>query len=46
MFGRWILRGAPCKGMIYVAVEGFEDDDDLSRWVARGLAFAQSLPAK
>ena len=40
------FTGRAMKGMIYVAVEGFEDDDELSCWVARGLAFAQSLPAK
>lgn len=40
------FTGRAMKGMVYVATEGFEDDGDLERWVARGVAFAGSLPAK
>jgi TfoX/Sxy family transcriptional regulator of competence genes len=36
----------PMKGFVFVAPEGFEEDADLSRWVARGVGFAASLPAK
>jgi hypothetical protein len=34
------------KGLVYVASEGIEADDDLGEWIGRGLAFADSLPAK
>lgn len=40
------FTGRAMKGMIYVATVGFEDDDDLDRWVERGLEFAKSLPPK
>jgi TfoX/Sxy family transcriptional regulator of competence genes len=40
------FTGRAMKGMIYIGTEGFEDDTDLEDWVARGLAFAQSLPPK
>jgi hypothetical protein len=40
------FTGRAMKGMIYIGTEGFEDDADLEDWVARGLAFAQSLPPK
>jgi hypothetical protein len=34
------------KGWILVAPEGVASDDDLTAWIARGSAFARSLPAK
>lgn len=40
------FTGRSLKGMVYVAVEGFESDEDLGGWVGRGVAFAGSLPAK
>ncbi len=40
------FTGRPLKGFVYVAVEGFESDTDLGRWVERGVAFAGSLPPK
>lgn len=40
------FTGRAMKGMIYVGTEGIESDEDLSVWVARGLDFAGSLPAK
>ncbi len=40
------FTGRPMRGMVYVAVAGFEDDADLSAWIGRGVAFAASLPAK
>lgn len=36
----------PMKGFVFVAPDGFEDDTALSRWVARGVRFAASLPSK
>jgi TfoX/Sxy family transcriptional regulator of competence genes len=40
------FTGKPMKGMVYVAVEGIAEDDDLRTWVGRGLDFAGSLPPK
>ena len=40
------FTGRPMKSFVFVACEGFESDADLRRWVARGVAFASSLPAK
>jgi TfoX/Sxy family transcriptional regulator of competence genes len=40
------FTGRPMKGMVIVAKPGFAEDADLRAWVARGLAFARSLPAK
>src|SRR5262249_53238428 len=34
------------KGWILVAPDGVAADEDLAAWVARGTAFARSLPAK
>ena len=38
-------RGA-MDGWLRVSSEAVEDDDDLARWVDRGLAYARSLPSK
>ena len=38
-------RGA-MDGWLRVSSEAVEDDDDLARWVDRGLAYARSLPPK
>ena len=40
------FTGRPMKGMLYVATAGFDSDADLEAWLARGLHFAESLPAK
>lgn len=40
------FTGKSMKGMVYVAPEGIEDDDDLEGWIQRGLNFSLSLPAK
>jgi TfoX/Sxy family transcriptional regulator of competence genes len=40
------FTGRPMKGMVYVAVDGFAEDDDLQAWLDRGLQFAGSLPPK
>ena len=40
------FTGRPMKGFVYIACEGFESDADLQRWVARGVRFAASMPAK
>ncbi len=40
------FTGKPLKGFVFVAPEGFEDDEDLRAWIERGAAFALSLPEK
>lgn len=36
----------PMRGFVEVDPPGYEDDAGLEAWVARGLAYAESLPAK
>lgn len=40
------LTGRPMKGWIVVDPSGCAEDDDLRRWIDRGLAYARSLPPK
>jgi TfoX/Sxy family transcriptional regulator of competence genes len=40
------FTGRAMTGMVYVAPAGVEDDDDLRRWVDRGLRFTGSLAPK
>jgi TfoX/Sxy family transcriptional regulator of competence genes len=40
------MTGRPMKGWILVASEGVAEERDLAGWVARGVDFARSLPAK
>ena len=40
------FTGRALKGMIYVACEGFEEDEDLAAWLERAARFAESLPSK
>lgn len=40
------FTGRPLKGMVYVGTGGFEADEDLGAWIARGIAFTSGLPAK
>ncbi len=40
------FTGRAMKGMVYVSTEGFEADEDLEAWLARGSDFAGSLPSK
>jgi hypothetical protein len=39
------LTGRPMKGWLLVAADGHAEDD-LRRWVDRGVAYAVSLPPK
>lgn len=34
------------KGYVYVSPQGVETDEMLADWVARGVAFATTIPAK
>lgn len=38
--------GRPMKGWITVHPEGIAEDEDLIRWIQRGVAIARSLPPK
>jgi TfoX N-terminal domain len=40
------LTGRPLKGWLLVEPTGHGEDDDLRRWVDRGVAYARSLPPK
>lgn len=40
------FTGRSMKGMVYVGVDGFAEEEDLRAWLDRGLAFAGSLPPK
>jgi TfoX/Sxy family transcriptional regulator of competence genes len=40
------FTGKPLKGFVYLAPEGYAEDDDLEAWVERAVAFAGALPAK
>ena len=40
------MSGRPMKGWILVDASVCCEDDDLRRWVARGVAHARSLPSK
>ena len=40
------MTGRPMRGWILVEAAGIATDDQLGAWVARGVAFARSLPPK
>lgn len=40
------ITGRPMKGWVFVDPDGLEDDEAFAAWVARGVAFAKSLPPK
>jgi hypothetical protein len=40
------LSGRPMKGGIVVGPDSGAADEDLARWIERGLAFAAGLPPK
>jgi len=44
--GRQMMGERPMKGMVVVAPEGVETDEQLAAWVARGADVARSLPPK
>jgi TfoX/Sxy family transcriptional regulator of competence genes len=41
-----MMGDRPMKGMVVVAAEGVETDEQLGAWVARGADVARSLPPK
>ncbi len=40
------FTGRPLTGMVYVDPAGYKTDAALAKWVARGVAFVSTLPAK
>lgn len=42
----FVMRGRAMDGWLRVDPVGVRTDADLARWVARGTAYARSLPAK
>ena len=40
------FTGRALRGMVYVSADGIASDERLAEWIARGVAFAASLPAK
>lgn len=40
------MRGRAMKGWLRIDVEGLGSKSQLERWVARGVAYARSLPSK
>ncbi len=44
--GRFAMRGRAMNGWLHVEPAAVGSEEDLRRWVGRGVAFARSLPAK
>lgn len=40
------FTGRPMRGMVFVAEEGIDEDEDLAAWLDRGLAFTATLAPK
>ncbi len=43
---RFVMRGREMDGWLRVDVDATVTEDELERWVNRGIAYARSLPAK
>ncbi len=43
---RFVMRGREMNGWLRVDVDAGVTDDELSRWVEHGVAYARSLPPK
>jgi TfoX/Sxy family transcriptional regulator of competence genes len=42
----FVMRGRAMDGWLRVEPGGLGDDEELQRWVARGVAYARTLPPK
>ena len=40
------FTGRPMKGFVFVAPEGYAEDEDLGFWVGKALGFVEGLPGK
>lgn len=43
---RFVMRGRELNGWLRVGPEAVRSEEELQRWVARGVEYARSLPAK
>jgi hypothetical protein len=43
---RFVMRGREMDGWLHVGIDTAADDDELNRWVQRGVQYARSLPPK
>jgi hypothetical protein len=43
---RFVMRGRELDGWLHVRIDTAADDDELNRWVQRGVQYAKSLPPK
>ncbi len=43
---RFVMRGREMNGWLHVDVDACVTDDEFSRWVEHGVAYARSLPPK
>jgi TfoX/Sxy family transcriptional regulator of competence genes len=43
---RFVMRGRAMDGWLRIDADALETDDELERWVGRGVTYARSLPAK
>ena len=43
---RFVMRGREMDGWLHVAVEPETPEEELERWVVRGVTYARSLPPK
>jgi TfoX/Sxy family transcriptional regulator of competence genes len=43
---RFEMRGRAMDGWLRIETEGVRTDDELERWVSRGVSYARSLPPK
>jgi hypothetical protein len=41
-----VMRGRAMEGWLRVAPEGVETDEELEKWVTRGVGYARTLPPK
>jgi TfoX N-terminal domain len=41
-----VMRGRAMEGWLRVAPEGVETDEELEKWVTRGVGYARTLPSK
>jgi TfoX/Sxy family transcriptional regulator of competence genes len=44
--GPMVMRGREMDGWLRVDVDGVQSDEELERWVERGVSYAKSLPPK
>jgi TfoX/Sxy family transcriptional regulator of competence genes len=42
----FVMRGRAMEGWLRVAPEGVESDEELRKWVDRGVGYARTLPPK